>query len=137
MDAHQLNQLREYFKNATDIEQVILFGSMSSGSSGSSGRYTAESDIDLAVQQRNPLTSAQKMNIINDVALITGRPVDLIDLRKVGEPLLGQILKQGKRLKGSNEQYAELGLKHVYAQADFVPYIERTLKERRDKWLNS
>lgn len=75
--------------------------------------------------------------MIEQLATLTGRAVDLVDLSTVGEPLLGQILKYGKRLFGSDAAYAEIGLKQVYAQADFVPYIQRTLKERRQQWLDS
>jgi len=131
MNSDCVNQLRTFFKKANNIELVILFGSMASG------KYKQSSDVDIAVQLHEPLTSSQKKSLIEQLSLITGRPVDLIDLHKVGEPLLGQILKHGKRLQGSDAQYAELGLKHIYAQADFVPYIERTLTERREKWLNS
>ncbi len=70
------------------------------------------------------------------MALITGRAVDLVDLYTIGEPILGQVLKYGKRLIGDDATYAETVLKHLYAQADFVPYIERTLKIRRQQWLN-
>ena len=131
MNTNRLNQLRTFLKNNSDIELAILFGSMVAGN------YTSHSDVDLAIHQNKPLTASQKKELIEQISLITGRSVDLIDLHKVGEPLLGQILNYGKRLQGSNTQYAELGLKHAYAQADFMPYIERTLKERRNKWLNS
>lgn len=114
-----------------DIELAILFGSMATGS------YTKKSDIDLAIKKCEPISAQQKIELVEQVALITGRAVDLVDLSTVGEPLLGQILKYGKRLLGSDTAYAEIGLKHVYAQADFVPYIQRTLEERRQKWLNS
>ena len=51
--------------------------------------------------------------------------------------MLGQIINGGKRILGADVDFAELALKHLYAQEDFVPYIERTLKERRQKWINS
>jgi len=127
----EIARLQAFLNKDPDIELAILFGSMASGN------FTFNSDLDLSIQQHNPLTSAQKNELIEKITLITGRSVDLIDLHTVGEPLLGQILKHGKRLKGSNTLYAELGLKHVYAMADFVPYIERTLKERRNRWLNT
>ena len=67
----------------------------------------------------------------------TGRPVDLIDLRCVGEPLLGEILKHGKRLFERDEQsYAELMRRHLFDAADFRPYRDRILAERRAKWID-
>ena len=48
------------------------------------------------------------MTLIGDLAEALGRPVDLIDLRSVGEPLLGQILAHGVRLRGSASAQAAL-----------------------------
>ena len=127
----EIEALSAYLKQDGDIELAILFGSMATDS------YTAKSDVDLAIKKNRPLTAQQKKELIERVALITGRAVDLVDLSTVGEPLLGQIIKYGKRLLGSDSAYAELGLKHVYAQADFVPYIKRMLKDRRQEWLGS
>lgn len=127
----EIEALSVYLKQDGDIELAILFGSMATDS------YTAKSDVDLAIKKNTQLTAQKKRELIERVALITGRAVDLVDLSTVGEPLLGQIIKYGKRLLGSDSTYAELGLKHVYAQADFVPYIKRTLKDRRQEWLGS
>ena len=127
----EIEALRAYLEKDSDIELAILFGSMATGC------YTANSDVDLAIKKNRPISVQQKVELIEQIALLTGRAVDLVDLSVVGEPLLGQILKYGKRLSGSDAAYAVIGLKHVYAQADFVPYIRRTLKERRQKWLGS
>ena len=75
------------------------------------------------------------MALIGDLALEIGRPVDLIDLNSVGEPLLGQIVTGGRRLMGSDTHYAELIRKHLYEQADFMPYRSRILAERRRRWI--
>ncbi len=129
--APEIVRLQAFLKKQPGVELAIVYGSMATGN------FTPESDVDLAIQKSDPLSEQQRMYFIEQTALITGRAVDLVDLSIVGEPLLGQILKYGKRLLGSDAHFAELGLKHVYAQADFVPYIERTLRERRDKWLNT
>ena len=57
------------------------------------------------------------MALIGDLALEIGRPVDLIDLNSVGEPLLGQIVTGGRRLMGSDTHYAELIRKHLAPDA--------------------
>lgn len=124
-----VDRLRDFLKKDPDIELGILFGSMARG------KVLAESDVDLALQKADPMSAEEKMALIEQIALITGRSVDLVDLRTVGEPLLGQILKYGQRLTGSDTRFAELGLKHVYAQADFMPLVERVLRERRQQWL--
>lgn len=111
------------------IELVILFGSLASGSE------TPESDIDLAIDAGHRLTADEKTDLIRAIAEATGRAVDLIDLRSAGEPLLGQILKHGSRILGSDEHYARLLYKHLVEQADFLPYRDRILEERRREWI--
>jgi predicted nucleotidyltransferase len=112
-----------------DLRLVILFGSLASGTA------RADSDLDLALDVGHPLDAAEKMQIIGHLSVVTGRPVDLVDLRTVGEPLLGQILRYGKRLFGSNDRYADLIRKHLFDQSDFLPYRNRILAERRKAWI--
>lgn len=114
-----------------EVRLAILFGSLATGQ----GRY--ESDVDLAIDAGQPLEIEAKMALMAELAEHTGRPVDLIDLRTVGEPLLGQILKHGKRLLGENGLYAELIKRHVFDEADFMPYHRRILKERRNTWITN
>ena len=65
----------------------------------------------------------------------TGRAIDLIDLQVVAEPLLGQILRHGRRLLGGDRAYGELISRHLFEQADFMPYRARVLAERRAAWI--
>jgi len=67
--------------------------------------------------------------------VLAGRPIDLIDLKVAAEPLMGQILRHGRRLMGSDEAYAQLITRHLYEQADFMPYRNRILAERRAAWI--
>ena len=110
-----------------EIHAAYIFGSIARGTE------TPESDLDLAVQSTAPLTTKQQITLIEDLALATGRAIDLIDLKTAGEPLLGEILK-GLRLLGSNETHAELIKRHLFDSADFLPYVERILAERRSQW---
>jgi predicted nucleotidyltransferase len=117
-----------------DIEGLrlaILFGSCS--------RETerADSDIDLAVLAKRPLSLAERESLIGQIALLTGRPVDLVDLFNVGEPLLNQILTTGTRIVGGDADFAQLMMRNVIANADFVPLQRRLLKERRDAWIRN
>lgn len=111
------------------LTQAILFGSVAKGTAGH------DSDLDLAIDIGTVLSMEDKIELIDNLAETFGRPVDLIDLRTVGEPLLGQILRTGKRLLGTNTDFGALVYRHVIDQADFVPYIDRILKERREAWL--
>lgn len=108
---------------------ALVFGSVAQG------RERADSDLDIAVAALQPLTPVERMNIIAALAEQTGRPVDLIDLYGVAEPLLGQIVRHGRRLLGSDGAYGNLISKHLFEQADFMPYRNRVLAERRAAWI--
>lgn len=111
------------------IRVAILFGSLAKG------RATPESDLDLAMLMDVPLSAETKIALIGTLSEAIGRPVDLIDLRATGEPLLGQILKHGVRLLGNDIDYAELIKRHLFDEADFMPYRRRILAERRLAWI--
>jgi predicted nucleotidyltransferase len=134
MSTQQIN-LEETILAAIDAQPsigvlvAILFGSLATGV----GR--AESDLDLAVDAGRQLTAAEKMALISDLAGRIGRPVDLVDIHAIGEPLLGQILRHGKRILGSDTHYANLLRRHLFDQADYLPYRNRILFERRQAWI--
>lgn len=111
-----------------DVKLVLVFGSHARGTA------QFDSDLDVAMDAGHTLTSTEKMDLITALADKTGRPIDLVDLSTVGEPLLGQILGHGKRIFGSDISYANLIRRHVFEQADFVPYRNRILAERRRAW---
>jgi predicted nucleotidyltransferase len=108
---------------------AILFGSLATG------RGRAGSDLDLAVDAGHRLTAAEKMALISELAERIGRPVDLVDIHAIGEPLLGQILRRGMRILGSDTRYANLIRRHLFDEADYLPYRKRILAERRQAWI--
>lgn len=110
-----------------EINAAYIFGSVAKGTA------RPNSDLDIAVQSEKALTTEQHISLVEDLALATGRPIDLIDLKTAGEPLLGEIL-QGKKLLGSDSNHAELIKRHLFDSADFLPYVERMLAERRAQW---
>src|SRR5574337_1134757 len=122
-------QLRAALSAFPHIELALLFGSVARG------QAHAQSDIDLAVASRRALTAEQKIALIEALAERTGRPIDLVDLRTVGEPLLGQILRYDRRLLGTDRAYGQLISRHLFDQADFMPYRARVLAERRAAWI--
>lgn len=122
-------QLREVFAHFPEVMMVVLFGSVASG------KQRPDSDLDIALSTGHPLTVDEKMSIISLLAERTGRPIDLIDLCVVGEPLLGQIVRHGRRVLGSDTLYGQLISKHLFEQADFMPYQARILAERRKAWI--
>ena len=111
------------------IRLAILFGSLAAG------RERPDSDLDLAVDSGHRLTAGEKLALMDKLAECTGRPVDLVDLHAVGEPLLGQILRHGNRLLGSKTCYADLIRRHLFDQTDYLPYRNRILAERRRAWI--
>nr|WP_324258047.1 nucleotidyltransferase domain-containing protein [Cellvibrio fontiphilus] len=110
-----------------EINTAYIFGSVAKGTA------RPNSDLDIAAQSEKALTTEQHISLVEDLALATGRPIDLIDLKTAGEPLLGEIL-QGKKLLGSDSNHAELIKRHLFDSADFLPYVERMLAERRAQW---
>lgn len=122
-------QLREVLERHGGIRLALLFGSVAKGAAG------FESDLDIAVDAGHALGVEEKIALIEELAMLTGRPIDLVDLTTVGEPLLGQILAANKRIIGDNTRYANLTLKHIYNMEDFVPYQRRILEERRQVWI--
>ena len=123
------HRIREILERRGNVRLAIIFGSLASG------RATRESDADLAVLADTPLDADFKLALIGELAGAIGRPIDLVDLRTAGEPLLGQILKRGIRLFGSDADYAEIIKRHVFEEADFMPYRRRILAERRRTWI--
>ena len=125
----ELDRLRDFLAQRGDVELAIVYGSVAAGMAG------FDSDLDLAVDLGRELSAADKVELISGLAELTGRPVDLVDLRTVGVPLLGQILAHGQRLLGSNTRYAELVSRNLFDTADFLPLRNRILKERRERWI--
>jgi predicted nucleotidyltransferase len=122
-------QLQEVLTRFPDLVLALVFGSVAKGC------QRIDSDLDIAVAAKQALTVDEKMAIIAALAEQTGRPIDLIDLKVVAEPLLGQIVRHGRRLLGSDTEYGRLLSRHVFEQADFMPYRNRVLAERRAAWI--
>jgi predicted nucleotidyltransferase len=111
---------------------AILFGSLAAGGNRS------DSDLDLAVASTAPLGPQTRLQLIEELAVALGRPVDLIDLAKTHGPLLQQILTKGCRLVCTDRtRYANLLLRMVYEEADVMPYYRRILAERRQAWIGT
>ena len=124
-------QLATWLTEHPEIEMAFLFGSYSKGTE------TVHSDIDLAIQLSSGKTihADEKLNYLTQLGELLETDIDLIDLKKAGQPLLSQIIKYGKRLKGQQTQYIELAIKNINTTQDFMPYIERMMSERRKQWL--
>ncbi len=112
------------------IVVAILFGSLGAGHSRN------DSDLDLAVASTAPLDPQIRIQLIEELAVGLGRPVDLIDLAQTHGPLLQQILTKGRLLTCTDRtRYADLLLRVIYEEADVMPYYRRILAERRQAWI--
>jgi len=112
-----------------EIRLAILFGSQAAG------KATNDSDIDLALLADTPLSANMKLQLMEEIGLEFGRPVDIVDMYHAPEPILGQVFK-GKKLLGDNSTYAALLSRHLLNTADFLPLQQRILAERRAAWIN-
>ena len=121
--------LREAFGCVANVRLVLVFGSVARGSA------RADSDIDVAVLTDHTLGTVEKMGLIEAIAQATGRPVDLVDLATTGQPLVSQILRDGYRLIGSADAQADLATRAALDAQDFLPYVQRMLKQRRLAWI--
>lgn len=128
-EVNTISEVRTVLDRYPDIRLALLFGSLAKG------RARPESDLDLAVGYGRAMRAVDKLALIADLAEALGRPVDLVDLATVGEPLLGEVLAHGMRIIGNDEAYARLLLRHLYDAADFLPYRDRILRERRSAWI--
>lgn len=122
-------RIRQILQNYPHVRLALLFGSLAKGNA------RKDSDLDLAIATDHPLDSGQKMQLIAELASAIGRPIDLVDIAMIGEPLLGQIIVHGRRILGDDVHYARLLSAHLFAEADFVPYQTRILRERRQAWI--
>lgn len=123
------DHLRAVLARFPGLVLAMLFGSFASG------RQRSDSDLDIGVAADHALTAEEKMALIEALAQSTGLPIDLIDLRVVAEPVLGQILRHGRRILGDDSAYGRLISRHLFEQADFMPYRTRVLAERRAAWI--
>ncbi len=128
-DDKKIQQLKKELEQDSEVHLAILFGSYAKGI------VRPESDIDIAIKLDTPLVENKKMQLVQLLAQIFGTAVDLVDLRNVGEPLLGQIIKYGKLIKGTKRDITEQALRNVYDNEDFLPYVKRALQLRRARWI--
>jgi predicted nucleotidyltransferase len=123
------DRLRWVLTRFPGLELALLFGSVAKG------QQRRDSDLDIAVAAKQALTVAEKVALVDALTESSGRTIDLIDLKTVTEPLLGQIVRHGRRLLGSDSAYGQLISRHLFEQTDFLPYRTRVLAERRAAWI--
>lgn len=86
----QSMHLLNFLSDNPDLLLAMVFGPTADG------RQRPDSDIDVAVYPRKKLESRKRQLLVDEIAIATGRAVDLIDLTHVDGALLRQILRTGK-----------------------------------------
>ena len=71
---------------------VYLFGSRARGA------HRPGSDFDLAVLAAQPLAAVQRFELAQELAVLVGHDVDLIDLRQASSVLRSQVIGGGRPL---------------------------------------
>ena len=113
------------------VRAAWVFGSIANG------RMQPSSDLDVAVLGDKPLRPEQKSVLIRRLARAIGRPVDLVDLQATHGPVVGEILRHGRRLFCDDPAlYAEQVKQWMFDRADWIPYRQRILETRRRAWIN-
>lgn len=127
--ADTLRLLTQALIQVPGLELAYIFGSVARGTAH------PQSDIDIAVQARKALSAEEILALHRAVSVATGRSVDVVDLRRAGHPVLGEILRDGVRLVGDANAHADLATRAALDFDDFFPYVQRTLATRRQAWL--
>ena len=127
-DQSFLDQLTALLLQFPQIKLAILFGSQATGC------VRPDSDIDLGMLSQEPLSAGFRLQLMQAISAKFGRPVDIVDLFHVPEPITGQVLG-GIRLLGDDTACGNLLYRHLLNVADFLPLHQRMLTERRNRWI--
>jgi predicted nucleotidyltransferase len=113
-----------------DIELALVYGSFAAD------RVAAHSDLDLAVAARLPLALSDKLSLAAELGMITGREIDLVDLRKVEGLILHRILTRGLVIKRSPSLLAALSIKALSFADDWLPYQRRIRRAKNERFAH-
>jgi predicted nucleotidyltransferase len=101
-------KLRECLRGRQDVHVALLFGSQARG------RTHAGSDIDLAVQGGG----LDLLALARDLSLATNREVDVVNLDRVGYPLIESILRDAIFVHQGRPGAAGRWLSHTVADLE-------------------
>lgn len=82
-------QLIKVIQNKINPAFIVLFGSFAKGTN------RIDSDIDLAFFSKEQLSSYERFLLASELAEITGREVDLVELKQIDTVFTMQIFSQG------------------------------------------
>lgn len=124
-------RLKSYLSNLPDLDLAFLLGSIANG------KARIDSDLDIAVSFGRPISAEQMTSMIEDLALLSGRAVDLIDLEVARGLILQEVLTHGIPLIQPHPPTLERLLKHqVYDQADFAAPLKQARSHRINNFIH-
>ncbi|CAN2042047.1 DNA polymerase III subunit beta [Candidatus Magnetomoraceae bacterium gMMP-15] len=125
-----IKRIKQILENYPEIFAATLFGS------AVKNRLKPDSDIDIAVAARQPLSYEQKIDLFLALSKVLPREIDLIDLQAVAGPILQNALCKGIVVKKtSTVLFAELIKKMWYNQADMMPYSMMIMKKHCERFI--
>jgi predicted nucleotidyltransferase len=126
-----MEKLREVLIRHQDIKLCIVFGSVAKD------EYSPDSDLDVAVAAEQPLSADEFLELIEDFSAATNQKIDLLNLMAASGEILRQALSTGSVVQNLDKSlYARLISRMLFNQTDMMPYYDRTLRDRRKRFLN-
>ena len=125
--------LQRYFADHSDTYAgAFLFGSLATKT------QTANSDLDIAVVPTGVFSADDKFRLISDLAKLSGRPVDVVNLMTANGPILKQALTTGLCVHRSNpDAIASAGSRMLAYETDVAPLVMAAEKQQVEQWLQS
>lgn len=123
--------IRTVLAEDAGLQVVLLHGSQASGKARSG------SDVDIAVLYDHKLKYDERVALSIRLEDALKKPIDLIDLHTLDGMILKKVLTKGKVLIGKGSESLErLLIRMIYNQEDMMPYYNRVLEERRDRFVH-
>ncbi|MGB9686683.1 MAG: type VII toxin-antitoxin system MntA family adenylyltransferase antitoxin [Rectinema subterraneum] len=124
-------RLREHYGVRDDIALLIVHGS------AAQDHLRPDSDIDIALALRHPLSIDEKLDYILDFSKTCGREIDLSDLRTIGGLFLHQVLSKGILIINRDiELYTKLVQKSLIYIEDIHPIHQNAQTQRIKEFIN-
>jgi uncharacterized protein len=123
--------IRSVLNRHPEIKLCIVFGSVAAN------KASPDSDIDIAVAAEQCLSGDKTLELMEEFSAAMNREIDLVDLMTATGLISKQALSTGVVVQNLDKSlYASLISRMLFNQADMMPYYDRTLRERRRRFLN-
>ncbi len=99
----KVEEARRFLGDRLSPYLIVLFGSASTGKA-----FGPESDVDLAFLRDGSLSDYDRFLLAQDLAVLLGREVDLIDLGHASTVLRAEVLRTGRVIHESDRGRAML-----------------------------